>query len=202
MSESKTVSSRKNPSRRAKRKRDAKLHLDALSDKALQHVLRKMSNQPRGIDWRRCFNTEDALCWVRMGRRFADAVRKNFLALEISPLQVRNFRAVDIAELADAYTAPLSVYMSRRSCLKLACGLLTGLGATLLTLRIDLDKVPWRLSSSIATSFAKSCKSVRHLFMFLDKDCPHFPALLKTFGPTSSTRISPLLEHIARILNI
>lgn len=68
--------------RRAKRKRDvqiddavpvSKLHLDPLSDDALQHVVQNMSAKPRVANWRGFCAAEDVLGLLRMGGRFADA---------------------------------------------------------------------------------------------------------------------------------
>lgn len=82
---------RRNPPRRAKRKRDelidtvpmGNIYLNVLSEEALQNAVRNMCFSPHADDWQRVFAPEDVLCLVRMGGRYANFARSNFRALDI-----------------------------------------------------------------------------------------------------------------------
>lgn len=176
---------RRNPPRRAKRKRDdvidavplSNLYLDALSDDSLQLVVQNLSCYPHAPDWQRFFEPEDVLCLLRMGGRYAVAVRSNFRGLELCRRWRSNFRPLGVCGGAAGDTS-LPVVVDCISSLNLARNLLAGLDAALFILRIDLGAIPSLLSSS----FVKYCKGLRHLAVYMGRDGFPLPALLKRCG--------------------
>lgn len=120
-----------------------KLHLDALSDDALLQIVRNMSDHSRADDWQQIVAPEDVLSLVEVGRRFANASRTNFRALES-----RQRGGFKTSLYVPGGSSLLKVVVDSMSRASLLCELLAGLGDALPTLRIDFGRIPGTFSSS------------------------------------------------------